>query len=69
MRSTKPKTIAGFCRQCHSDVQLVNRIYSCQCGNTSDESYDFPPSWAFKLSHVGKAPVYKLAKAASGQIC
>ena len=68
MRSTKAKAIAGFCRQCHSDVQQANRIYSCQCGRTSNESYYFPPSWVFKLSQVAKAPVYKVAKAASGQI-
>ena len=68
MRSRKSETIAGFCRQCHSDVQQANKIYSCQCGSTSDESYDFPPSWVFKLSQVAKPPVYKVAKAASGQI-
>ena len=68
MRSRKSETIAGFCRQCHSDVQQANRIYSCQCGSASDESYDFPPGWVFKLSQVAKPPVYKVAKAASGQI-
>jgi hypothetical protein len=68
MRSRKPETIAGFCQQCHSDVQLVNRIYFCQCGSTSDESYDFPPSWVFfKQSQSAKPPVYKVAKAASGR--
>jgi len=50
-------------------VQLANRIYSCRCGSTSDESYDSPPSWVFKLSQVAKPPAYKVAKAASGQIC
>ena len=68
MRSKNPETIAGFCRQCHSDVQLANRIYSCRCGSTSDESYDSPPSWVFKLSPVMKAPEYEVAKAASWQI-
>ena len=68
MRSRNSATIAGFCRQCHSDVQLANRIYSCRCGSTSDESYDSPPSWVFKLSQVVKPPVYKVAKAASWQI-
>jgi hypothetical protein len=48
MRSRNSATIAGFCRQCHSDVQLANRIYSCRCGSTSDESYDSPPSWVFQ---------------------
>ena len=67
MRSRKSETIAGFCRQCHSDVQLTNRIYSCQCGSTSDESYDSPPSWIFKLGRAEKPIVlYKVAKAASG---
>jgi hypothetical protein len=69
MRSRKSETIAGFCRQCQSEVQLVNRIYSCQCGRTADESYDFPPSWVFKLSQVAKPPIYNMAKVASGQIC
>ena len=61
MRSTKPEMIAGFCRQCGSDIQLVNRIYSCLCGSASDESYDSPPSWVFKLSQVTKPPVYRVA--------
>ena len=52
MRSRESETIAGFCRQCHSDVHLANRIYSCQCGSTSEESYDSPPSWVFKLGRA-----------------
>ena len=67
MRSTTAKTIAGFCHQCHSDVQLANGIYSCRCGSTSDASYDLPPNWIFKLSQVPKALVSKVAKAASGR--
>ncbi len=67
MRLTKSETIAGFCRQCHSDVQLANRIYSCRCGRTTDESYDAPPSWVFKQSPFAKLPIYKVAKAASGR--
>ena len=59
--------IAGFCRQCHSDVQLANRIYFCRCGSTSDDSYDSPPSWVFKLSQAAKPLVYSVAKAVSGQ--
>jgi len=54
MRSRNSATIAGFYRQCHSDVHLANRIYACRCGSTSDESYDSPPSWVFKLSQVAK---------------
>jgi hypothetical protein len=42
--------IAGSCRQCHSDVQLANGLYFCQCGSASDKSYYFPPSWVFKRS-------------------
>ena len=44
--------IAGFCGQCHSDVQLANGTYFCQCGSASDKSYYFPPSWAFKLNQA-----------------
>ena len=69
MRSRNSETIAGFCRLCHCDVHLANKIYSCRCGSASDQSYDFPANWVFKLSQVAKAPVYKVAKAASAQIC
>ena len=57
--------IVGFCQQCHSDVQLANRVYFCQCGSTRDESYYYPPSWVFKLGVP--TVVYPLAKAASAQ--
>ena len=67
-RNEKSEAIAGLCRQCHSDVQLAHRIYSCECGKTSDESYDSPPSWVFKQSHSAKAPVYKMAQAASADL-
>ena len=50
----KAETIAGFCHQCHSDVQLANRIYFCRCGSASDESYDSPPTWVFKMSTDAK---------------
>ena len=65
MTSRKTGMIAGFCHECHSDVQLVNRIYSCRCGKTSDESYDFPPSWVFKFSAARAQPplLYKVAQA------
>lgn len=70
MRLMKSETIAGFCQQCHCDVQLANRIYFCQCGSASNQSYDLPPSWVFKLGPAEKPLVlYKVAKAASGQIC
>jgi len=65
MKSRHPGMITGFCRQCHSDVQLANRIYFCQCGSASDESYDYPPSWLFNLTT--RPVVYPLAKAASAQ--
>ena len=61
----KAETIAGFCQQCHSDIQLANKIYFCQCGSASAESYYYPPSWVFKLSVP--TVVYPLAKAASAQ--
>ena len=67
MKSKKSEVTAGYCRECHSDVQLANRIYFCRCGSTSDESYDSPPSWIFKLGRAEKPIVlYKVAKAASG---
>ena len=60
----KSEIIAGFCQQCHSDVQLANRIYFCQCGSTSDESYDSPPTWVFKVSTDAKTHACSLVKAA-----
>ena len=67
MRSRRPGLIAGFCRQCHSDVQMANGIYFCQCGSASDKSYYFPPSWVFKLSQPADPPISRAAKAASGK--
>ena len=64
MKSRKPPTIAGSCQQCHSDVQLANRIYFCQCGSTNDESYDCPPTWVFKVSTDAKRHASSLVKAA-----
>ncbi len=61
----KSAAIAGFCQHRHSDVQLANRIYFCQCGSASDESYDSPSSWVFELADV--KPVYRTANAASAQ--
>ena len=55
---------AGFCQKCHSDVQLANRIYSCQCGSTSDESYDSPPTWVFKVSN--EQPISHYQRQSSG---
>jgi len=66
MTSRKPGMIAGFCQQCHSDVQLANKIYFCQCGSASDESYYYPPSWVFKLA--APTVVYALTRAASAQV-
>ena len=65
MKSIKSETIAGVCRQCHSDVHLANKTYSCQCGRTSEESYDFPPSWVFELADA--KPIYRTANAVSAQ--
>jgi len=59
--------IAGFCRQCHSDVQLANGLYSCECGSASDKSYYFPPSWAFKFSPAVEPMVSRAAKAGSAE--
>jgi hypothetical protein len=67
MRSKKSGMIAGFCGQCHSDVQLANGTYFCQCGSASDKSYYFPPSWAFKLNQAAQVLVNQAAKAASGK--
>jgi hypothetical protein len=67
MRSRKSGPIAGFCRQCHSDVQLANGLYFCQCGSASDKSYYFPPSWDFKFSPAAEKLVNRAAKAASGK--
>jgi len=67
MRSKKSGMIAGFCQQCHSDVQLANGLYFCQCGSASDKSYYFPPSWAFKFGPAAETLVKRAAKAASGK--
>jgi len=67
MRSSKSGMIAGFCRQCHSDVQLANGLYFCQCGSASDKSYYFLPSWVFKLSPAADALLNRSAKAAAGK--
>jgi hypothetical protein len=65
MKLRKAGMIAGSCRQCHSDVQLANGIYFCQCGSASDKSYYFPPNWVFKLSQTADPLVNRAAKAAS----
>jgi len=65
MKLRKSGMIAGSCRQCHSDVQLVNGVYFCQCGSASDKSYYFPPNWDFKLSQTADPLVNRAAKAAS----
>jgi hypothetical protein len=65
MKLRKSGMIAGSCRQCHSDVQLANGIYFCQCGSASDKSYYFPPNWVFKLSQTSDPLVNRAAKAAS----
>ncbi len=68
MRSSKSRTIAGFCRKCNSGVQLSGKYYSCQCGGASETSYYFPSSWVFKVDQTAEGPATKAAaKAASGK--
>lgn len=66
MRSSKSKTIAGFCRKCNSSLQLSGGYYSCQCGGASETSYYFPSSWVFKANQAREGSAAKAAKASSG---